>query len=55
MVTRARQFEVPLHREIDAYGRTSMAQLARRYVELLGSVALPLTKAEDVPENAVTC
>ena len=52
---RVRQFEVPLYREIVAYGRTSMAQLARRYVELLGSVELPLTKAQDVPENAVTC
>ncbi|MDF2824287.1 MAG: hypothetical protein K0R68_1695, partial [Mycobacterium sp.] len=51
---RVRQFEVPLYREIVAYSRTSLAQLARRYVELLVSVELPLTRAEDIPDHAVT-
>jgi DNA-binding transcriptional LysR family regulator len=51
---RVRRFKPPLYREIVAYSRSSLPQLARRYVDLLGSVELPLTKAEDIEDDAFT-
>ena len=50
-----RTFDPPLFREIVAYSRGSMAQVTRRYVELLTSVQLPLTPADSLPEGAFTC
>lgn len=44
-----------LYREIVAYSRGSMAQLTRRYVELLTAEQLSLTKREDIPDDALTC
>jgi DNA-binding transcriptional LysR family regulator len=52
---RVRRFKPPLYREIVAYSRSSsLPQLARRYVELLGSVELPLTRTEDIEHDAFT-
>ncbi|OUC93090.1 hypothetical protein CA984_27675 [Streptosporangium minutum] len=48
-----RQAEPPLYREIVAYGRGSMAQLTRRFVDLLASVELPLVSRTELPPDAL--
>jgi DNA-binding transcriptional LysR family regulator len=45
--------EPPLYRELVAYCRGTMAQLARRFVDLLGSVELPLLSREALPPDAL--
>lgn len=50
-----RALEPPLYRELTAYGRGAMVQLARRFVDLLSSVELPLVPQPDLPADALVC
>ncbi|MBL7501979.1 LysR family transcriptional regulator [Frankia nepalensis] len=48
-----RPSEPPLYRELVAYCRGSMAQLTRRFVDLLTSVELPLVSRAQLPADAL--
>ncbi|WP_154756446.1 LysR family transcriptional regulator [Amycolatopsis pithecellobii] len=50
-----RPLEPTLYREMTAYGRGPMVQLARRFVDLLTSVELPLVTPEELPSDALVC
>lgn len=50
-----RALEPPLYRELTAYGRGALVQLARRFVDLLSSVELPLVPQPDLPADALVC
>ncbi|GAB3932599.1 LysR family transcriptional regulator [Kribbella albertanoniae] len=50
-----RELEPPLFRELTAYGRGALVQLANRFVDLLTSVELPLVAEADLPRGALTC
>lgn len=50
-----RRSDPALYREIVAYGRGTMGQLTRRYVELLTAGGLPLSTPDDLPDHVATC
>ncbi|WP_037321413.1 LysR family transcriptional regulator [Amycolatopsis orientalis] len=45
----------PLYRELTAYGRGPMTQLARRFADLLSAVELPLVTSGELPSDALVC
>lgn len=45
----------PLFRELTAYGRGPLVQLARRFTDLLNSTELPLVTSGELPSNALVC
>jgi DNA-binding transcriptional LysR family regulator len=53
--THVRTTEPPLYRELTAYGRGPLVQLASRFVDLLKSVELPLTAPAELPGEALVC
>ncbi|GGU43961.1 LysR family transcriptional regulator [Lentzea flava] len=50
-----RSLDPPLYRELTVYGRGPMVHLARRFVDLVGSVELPLVSRPDLPADALVC
>lgn len=48
-----RPLSPPLYRELTVYGRGPMVHRARRFVDLLGSVELPLVTRCDLPADAL--
>ncbi|MFD4196847.1 LysR family transcriptional regulator [Amycolatopsis thermoflava] len=48
-----RSTDPPLYRELTAYGRGPMMQLAQRFTDLLSSTELPLVTSAELPSNAL--